>query len=72
MVLILSISVFILVTTLFILDMNRDQNINSNVSTYFQPLFAETIVSHNYAVRPELVGKKSQNYQIIIYGFPVF
>lgn len=70
MVLILSISVFILVTTLFILDMNRDQNINSNVSTYFQPLFAETIVSHNYAVRPELVWQEITKLSDYNFWFP--
>ena len=70
MLLILSISVFVIVTTLFILDMNREQNINSNVSTYFQPLFAETIVKHHYAVRPDLVWQEITKLSDYNFWFP--
>ena len=70
MVLILSISVFILVTTLFVLDMNRDQNINSNVSTYFQPLFAETIVTHNYSASPESIWDQITKFSDYNFWFP--
>ncbi len=70
MLLILSISIFTIVTTLFILDMNKDQNINSNVSTYFDPLFSETIVTHNYAASPELVWQEITKLSDYNFWFP--
>ena len=70
MLLILSLSIFTIVTTLFILDMNKDQNINSNVSTYFDPLFSETIVTHNYAASPELVWQEITKLSDYNFWFP--
>ena len=70
MLLILSLSIFTIVTTLFILDMNKDQNINSNVSTYFDPLFSETIVTHNYAASPELVWQEFTTLSDYNFWFP--
>ena len=70
MLLILSISVFTIVTTLFILDMNKDQNMNSNISTYFDPLFSETIVTHNYAASPEFVWQEITTLSDYNFWFP--
>ncbi len=56
---ILAIAVFsvVVVITMFILDTNREQVINSRIATYLQPFSAETVVKHDYAVRPETVWK---------------
>ena len=56
---IVTIAVFsvIVVITLFILDTNREQVINSRIATYLKPFSAETTVKHDYAVRPETVWK---------------
>ena len=58
-IMILAIAVFsvVVVIALFILDTNRDQVINSRIATYLQPFSAETVVKHDYAVRPETVWK---------------
>ena len=70
MLLILSLSIFTIVTTLFILDMNKDQNMNSNISTYFDPLFSETIVTHNYAASPEFVWQEITTLSDYNFWFP--
>ncbi|SVD23020.1 uncharacterized protein METZ01_LOCUS375874, partial [marine metagenome] len=47
---ILAIAVFsvVVVITMFILDTNREQVINSRIATYLQPFSAETVVKHDY------------------------
>ena len=55
MILTLAILAVFVVIVLFVVDASRDPVITSNVSTYFQPFAAETIVKHEYAVRPKLV-----------------
>ena len=55
MILIIAIIAFVLVTTLFILDASQDQNLSSEVSTFLQPFFAETIVKQNFGSTPALV-----------------
>ena len=55
MILIIAVIAFVLVTTLFILDASQDQNLSSEVSTFLQPFFAETIVKQNFGSTPALV-----------------
>ena len=55
MILTLAILAVFIVIVLFVVDASRDPVITSNVSTYFQPFAAETIVKHEYAARPKLV-----------------
>jgi len=55
MILTLAILAVFVVIVLFVVDASRDPVITSNVSTYFQPFAAETIVKHEYAARPKLV-----------------
>jgi len=55
MTLIIAMVAFVLVTTLFILDVNKDQNLSSEISTFLKPFFAETIVKQNFGSSPDLV-----------------
>ena len=55
MILIIAMIAFVLVTTLFVLDASQDQDLSSEVSTFLQPFFAETIVKQNFGSTPELV-----------------
>ena len=52
MIFTLAILAVFIVIVLFVVDASRDPVITSNVSTYFQPFAAETIVKHEYAARP--------------------
>ena len=55
MTLIIAMAAFILVTTLFILDASKDQNLSSEVSTFLKPFFAETVVKQSFSSSPDLV-----------------
>ena len=56
MVLIISITAFLLVTILFVLDTAKDQSTTSEISSFLSPFQAETFVSHNYAASTGLFG----------------
>ena len=56
MTLIIAMAAFILVTTLFILDASKDQNLSSEVSTFLKPFFAETVVNKVLALNTISLG----------------
>ena len=70
MILTLAISAVLVVIALFVLDLNRDQVITSNVSTYLQPFAAETIVTHEFSARPELVWNTITRLSDYNFWFP--
>lgn len=57
MILAIAVISVLAVIAMFILDTSREQVINSRIATYLHPFSAETIVKHDYAVRPETVWK---------------
>jgi hypothetical protein len=70
MVLIISITAFLLITILFVLDTAKDQDTMSEVSTYLSPFESETFVSHNYSARAETVWGAIINLANYNYWFP--
>ena len=57
MILAIAVISVLAVIAMFILDTSREQVINSRIATYLHPFSAETIVKHDYGVRPETVWK---------------
>ena len=55
MTLIIAMVAFISVTTLFVLDASKEQNLSSEVSTFLKPFFAETVVKQSFSSSPDLV-----------------
>ena len=70
MILTLAILAVFVVIVLFVVDASRDPVITSNVSTYFQPFAAETIVKHEYAARPKLVWETITRLSNYNFWFP--
>ena len=70
MVLIISITAFLLVTILFVLDTAKDQSTTSEISSFLSPFQAETFVSHNYAASTESVWNAISNLSSYNYWFP--
>ena len=70
MVLIISITAFLLITILFVLDTAKDQDTMSEVSTYLSPFESETFVSHNYSASAETVWGAIVNLANYNYWFP--
>ena len=70
MVLIISITAFLLITILFVLDTAKDQDTMSEVSTYLSPFESETFVSHNYSASAETVWGAIINLANYNYWFP--
>jgi len=70
MVLIISITAFLLVTILFVIDTAKDQSTTSEVSTYLSPFESETFVSHNYSASVETVWNAVVNLASYNYWFP--
>ena len=70
MILTLAISAVVVVITLFILDLSREQVTTSNISTYLQPFAAETIVKHEFSARPELVWNSLTRFSNYNFWFP--
>jgi len=70
MILTLAILAVFVVIVLFVVDASRDPVITSNVSTYFQPFAAETIVKHEYAARPKLVWDTIMRLSNYNFWFP--
>ena len=70
MVLIIAILAFFTVTALFIIDMNSEQTITSEFSSYLQPFSAETIVKHNYLSKPDMVWGEISNLSDYNFWFP--
>ena len=62
MTLIIAMAAFILVTTLFILDASKDQNLSSEVSTFLKPFFAETVA--------KIAADFELDFTIIDWGHP--
>ena len=70
MVLIIAIIAFVVITTLFIIDMNSEQTITSDFSSYLNPFSAETIVKHSYSSKPEMVWAEITNLADYNFWFP--
>jgi len=70
MILIIATLAFFIVTALFIIDMNSEQTITSEFSSYLQPFSAETIVKHNYSSKPEIVWGEITNLSDYNFWFP--
>ena len=70
MILIIATLAFFIVTALFIIDMNSEQTITSEFSSYLQPFSAETIVKHNYLSKPEMVWGEITNLSDYNFWFP--
>ena len=70
MVLIISITAFLLITILFVLDTAKDQDTMSEVSTYLSPFESETFVRHNYSASAETVWGAIINLANYNYWFP--
>ena len=70
MILTLAIVAVFVVIVLFVVDASRDPVITSNVSTYFQPFAAETVVKHEYAARPKLVWDTIMRLSNYNFWFP--
>ena len=69
MALIIAIVAFVVITALFIIDMNSEQTITSDFSSYFNPLSSETIVKHSYSSKPEMVWAEITNLSDFVYAF---
>ena len=70
MVLIISITAFLLVTILFVLDTAKDQSTTSEISSFLSPFQAETFVRHNYAASADSVWSAISNLSSYNYWFP--
>ena len=70
MALIIVIVAFVVITALFIIDMNSEQKISSEFSSYLSPFSAETIVKHNYSSKPETVWSEITNLADYNFWFP--
>jgi len=70
MILTIAIIAVLLVITMFIIDASREQVTTSNVSTYSQPFAAETVVTHEYSARPELVWNALTRFSNYNFWFP--
>ncbi|MBC8344826.1 MAG: hypothetical protein H8E56_01040 [Candidatus Marinimicrobia bacterium] len=70
MILTLAILAVFIVIVLFVLDASQDPIITSNVSTYFQPFAAETVVKHEYAASPKFVWKTITRFSNYNFWFP--
>ena len=70
MALIIAIVAFVVITALFIIDMNSEQKISSEFSSYLSPFSAETIVKHNYSSKPETVWSEITNLADYNFWFP--
>ena len=58
------------VLLLFIWDTSIDQETNSNISSYYTPFYAESVVTHEYLSSPESVWKSLTSLESYSSWFP--